>query len=42
MSPQGSNTVKEQVIEWQNRQMDTLYPFVYMDCMLSKFIRMAV
>ncbi|OSJ98895.1 hypothetical protein K802_15982, partial [Salmonella enterica subsp. enterica serovar Newport str. SHSN012] len=28
--------------EWQNRQMDTLYPFVYMDCMLSKFIRMAV
>lgn len=37
-----TDTVKEQVTEWQNRQMDTLYPFVYMDCMLSKFIRMAV
>lgn len=37
-----TDAVKEQVIEWQNRQMDTLYPFVYMDCMLSKFIRMAV
>lgn len=37
-----TDAVKEQVTEWQNRQMDTLYPFVYMDCMLSKFIRMAV
>ncbi len=37
-----TDAVKEQVTEWQNRQMDTLYPFVYMDCMLSKFIRMTV
>ncbi|WP_141122807.1 IS256 family transposase, partial [Salmonella enterica] len=31
-----TDAVKEQVIEWQNRQMDTLYPIVYMDCIVVK------
>lgn len=25
-----TGAVKEQVMEWQNRQLDTLYPIVYM------------
>lgn len=27
---------KELVTEWQNRQLDTLYPIVYMDCIAVK------
>jgi putative transposase len=30
------DAVKEQVTEWQNRQPDTLYPIVYMDCIVVK------
>ena len=26
-----TDAVKEQVTEWQNRQLDALYPIVYMD-----------
>lgn len=29
-----TDTVKEQVAERQNRQLDALYPFVYMDCIV--------
>lgn len=31
-----TDPVKEQVTEWQNRQLDTLYPIVYMDCIVVK------
>jgi putative transposase len=31
-----TDAVKEQVTEWQNRQPDTLYPIVYMDCIVVK------
>ncbi|SCB84411.1 Transposase, Mutator family [Kosakonia oryziphila] len=31
-----TDTVKEQVTEWQNRQLDALYPVVYMDCIVVK------
>lgn len=31
-----TNAVKEQVTEWQNRQLDALYPIVYMDCIVVK------
>ncbi|EBZ4888534.1 transposase, partial [Salmonella enterica subsp. enterica serovar Bredeney] len=31
-----TDAVKEQVTEWQNRQLDTLYPVVYMDCIVVK------
>ncbi|MEZ2605076.1 IS256 family transposase [Kluyvera intermedia] len=31
-----TDTVKEQVTEWQNRQLDALYPIVYMDCIVVK------
>ncbi|EAO9181792.1 IS256 family transposase [Salmonella enterica] len=31
-----TDAVKEQVIEWQNRQLDALYPIVYMDCIVVK------
>lgn len=31
-----TDAVKEQVSEWQNRQIDTLYPIVYMDCIVVK------
>ena len=27
---------QEQVIEWQNRPLDALYPIVYMDCIVVK------
>ncbi|VEG87846.1 IS256 family transposase [Yersinia pseudotuberculosis] len=30
------DAVKEQVAEWQNRQLDALYPIVYMDCIVVK------
>lgn len=32
-----TDAVKEQVTEWQNRQLDALYPIVYMDCIVIKF-----
>lgn len=32
-----TDAVKEQVTEWQNRQLDALYPIVYMDCIVVKF-----
>ncbi|EGF1422357.1 IS256 family transposase [Salmonella enterica] len=31
-----TDTVKEQVTEWQNRHLDALYPIVYMDCIVVK------
>ncbi|EEN6524106.1 IS256 family transposase [Salmonella enterica] len=31
-----TDAVKEQVTEWQNRQLDALYPIVYMDCIVVK------
>ncbi len=31
-----TDAVKEQVVEWQNRPLDTLYPIVYMDCIVVK------
>lgn len=31
-----TDAVKEQVAEWQNRQLDTLYSIVYMDCIVVK------
>ncbi|HEX4502761.1 MAG TPA: IS256 family transposase [Scandinavium sp.] len=31
-----TDTVKEQVTEWQNRSLDALYPIVYLDCIVVK------
>lgn len=31
-----TDAVKQQVAEWQNRQLDALYPIVYMDCIVVK------
>ncbi|KNC57837.1 IS256 family transposase [Yersinia pestis] len=31
-----TDAVKKQVAEWQNRQLDALYPIVYMDCIVVK------
>lgn len=31
-----TNAVLEQVIEWQNRPLDTVYPIVYLDCIVLK------
>ncbi len=31
-----TDAVKEQVTEWQNRQLDILYPNVYLDCIVVK------
>ncbi|EBV1772699.1 IS256 family transposase [Salmonella enterica subsp. enterica serovar Newport] len=31
-----TDAVKEQVTEWQNRQLNALYPIVYMDCIVVK------
>jgi putative transposase len=31
-----TDAVKEQVTEWQNRQLDALYPIVYIDCIVVK------
>jgi transposase-like protein len=33
---QGTNAVIEEVIEWQNRPLDTVYPIVYLDCIVLK------
>lgn len=31
-----TDALKEQITEWQNRQLDALYPIVYMDCIVVK------
>lgn len=31
-----TNTVIEQVIEWQSRPLDAVYPIVYLDCIVVK------
>ena len=31
-----TDAVKEQVTEWQNRRLDSLYPIVYLDCIVVK------
>ncbi|ELW79809.1 transposase, mutator family [Acinetobacter sp. WC-743] len=31
-----TDAVKEQVIEWQNRPLDNIYPIVYLDCIVVK------
>ena len=31
-----TNAVIEQVIEWQSRPLDAIYPFVYLDCIVVK------
>ncbi|MDE9465098.1 IS256 family transposase [Xenorhabdus bovienii] len=31
-----TDAIKEQVIEWQNHPLDSLYPIVYLDCLVVK------
>jgi putative transposase len=31
-----TNAVIDQVIEWQNRPLDAVYPIVYLDCIVVK------
>ena len=31
-----TDSVKEQVVEWQNRPLENLYPIVYLDCIVVK------
>ncbi|WP_368750347.1 IS256 family transposase [Klebsiella aerogenes] len=31
-----TDAVSEQVVEWQNRPLDTVYPIVYLDCIVLK------
>ena len=31
-----TDAVKEQVVEWQNRPLESLYPIVYLDCIVVK------
>ena len=31
-----TNAVMEQVVEWQNRPLDAVYPIVYLDCIVLK------
>jgi len=31
-----TNAVMEEVIEWQNRPLDAVYPIVYLDCIVLK------
>lgn len=31
-----TDAVKEQVVEWQNRPLDAVYPIVYLDCIVVK------
>ena len=33
---QVTNAVIEQVVEWQNRPLDAVYPIIYMDCIVLK------
>tara|TARA_R100000005_G_scaffold61204_1_gene31409 strand:+ start:2236 stop:2823 length:588 start_codon:yes stop_codon:yes gene_type:complete len=34
--PKVTNAVIEQVVEWQSRPLDTIYPIVYLDCTVVK------
>ena len=31
-----TNAVMDQVIEWQNRPLDAVYPIIYLDCIVLK------
>ena len=31
-----TDAVMEQVVEWQNRPLDAVYPIVYLDCIVLK------
>ena len=31
-----TDAIKEQVVEWQNRPLNPLYPIVYLDCIVVK------
>ena len=31
-----TNAVIEQVVEWQSRPLDAIYPIVYLDCIVLK------
>lgn len=31
-----TDSVKEQVVEWQNRPLENLYPIIYLDCIAVK------
>lgn len=31
-----TDAVKKQVMEWQSRPLDSLYPIVYLDCLIVK------
>ena len=31
-----TDAVMEQVVEWQNRPLETVYPIVYLDCIVLK------
>lgn len=31
-----TDAVMEQVVEWQNRLLDTIYPIVYLDCIVPE------
>jgi len=33
---QVTNSVKERIVEWQNRALDPIYPIVYLDCLVVK------
>jgi putative transposase len=33
---QVTNSVMERVIEWQSRQLEAVYPIVYLDCIVLK------
>ncbi len=33
---QVTNSVMEQVIEWQSRPLEAVYPIVYLDCLVLK------
>ncbi|WP_247126831.1 transposase, partial [Escherichia coli] len=33
---QVTDAVMEQVVEWQNRPLDAVYPIVYLDCIVLK------
>ncbi|GJH75900.1 hypothetical protein ECZC06_54940 [Escherichia coli] len=34
-----TDAVMEQIVEWQNRPLDAVYPIVYLDCIVLKFGR---
>ena len=37
-----TDAVMEQVVEWQNRPLDAVYPIVYLDCIVLKSDRIVV